>query len=96
MTRIFVHAWTAMFLAGLCFTPAHAEEAPAAGEALSLDDCRKVWNLAAGRSDLGREQAKGYVDDFSAVDSNGDGKISNSEFLAGCEKGLAHAFKRPE
>ena len=64
--------------------------------ALSVDDCRKIWNLAAVRSDLGRDQAQGYVDDFAAVDDNGDGKISNMEFLAGCEKGLAHPFKKPE
>lgn len=67
-----------------------------ADAALSVDDCRKIWNLAAGRSDLGRDQAKGYVDDFAAVDDNGDGKISNMEFLTGCEKGLAHPFKKPE
>lgn len=68
----------------------------AAGEALSLDDCRAIWNLAAGRSDLGRDQAKPYVPDFAAVDANGDGKITNAEFRAGCENGLVHKARRAD
>ena len=95
MTRKRLHTSAALILATLAFVPP-ALDGAAAGDAIGLDDCRKIWNLAAGRSDLGREQSKGYVDDFAAVDGNGDGKISNAEFLAGCEKGLVHPFKRPQ
>ena len=87
-------------LATCLFPVALGAEAPgtpldstAQGTALSLDDCRKIWNLAAGRSDLGPEGAKPYVDDFAAVDTNGDGKITNSEFRAGCENGLVRPFR---
>ncbi|HRN85622.1 MAG TPA: EF-hand domain-containing protein [Hyphomicrobium sp.] len=77
--------------------PAHAGEPGAtASEALSLDDCRAVWNLAAGRSDLGRDQATPYVPDFAAVDTNGDGKITNAEFRVGCEKGLVQKARRAD
>lgn len=68
----------------------------ASSGAISLDDCRAIWNLAAGRSDLGRDQAKPYVPDFAAVDTNGDGKITNAEFRAGCEKGLVHKARRAD
>ena len=68
----------------------------AAAGAISLDDCRAIWNLAAGRSDLGRDQAKPYVPDFAAVDVNGDGKITNAEFRAGCAKGLVHKARRAD
>ena len=73
-----------------------ADPGAAAGEALSLDECRAIWNLAAGRSDLGPDQATPYVPDFAAVDINGDGKITNAEFRAGCEKGLVHKARRAE
>ena len=76
--------------------PAASGSGDAASGALSLDDCRAIWNLAAGRSDLGRDQAKPYVPDFAAVDTNGDGKITNAEFRAGCEKGLVHKARRSD
>lgn len=68
--------------------------AVAAAEALSEDDCRAVWNTAAGRSDLSAQGAKPYIDDFASVDTNGDSKIDNAEFKAGCKAGLVHKFRR--
>lgn len=59
---------------------------------LSEDECRAVWNTAAGRSDLGPEGAKPYIDSFESVDTNRDKKISNAEFKAGCKAGLVHKF----
>lgn len=71
-----------------------ATEAP--GATLTEDECRAVWNTAAGRSDLAREGAKPYIDDFEAVDTNRDKKISNAEFKAGCAAGLVHKFRSLE
>lgn len=80
----------------LCFCAGAARaESPPPGSsaALSEDACRAVWNTAAGRSDLGRDGAKPYIDDFDAVDANRDQKISNAEFKAGCQAGLVHKFR---
>jgi hypothetical protein len=60
---------------------------------LTEDECRAIWNTAAGRSDLGPDGAKPYIDDFASVDGNHDQKISNAEFKAGCAAGLVHKFR---
>lgn len=63
---------------------------------LPEDECRAIWNTAAGRSDLSVDGAKPYIDDFAAVDTNRDNKISNAEFKAGCAAGLVHKFRKQE
>lgn len=87
-----------VLLAFACVTSpeaAHSEPAPA--PVLTEDDCRAIWNMGAGRSGFfGSDGAKPYVDNFSAVDSNHDNKISNAEFKAGCNAGLVHKFKPPD
>ncbi|WP_439541498.1 EF-hand domain-containing protein [Hyphomicrobium sp.] len=80
-------------IASLIAAAGIAWTAVAAAEALSEDDCRAVWNTAAGRSDLSAQGAKPYIDDFAKVDTNGDGKITNAEFKAGCKAGLVHKFR---
>lgn len=71
-----------------------AEPAPASSApALSEDECRAIWNTAAGRSDLGPDGAKPYIDSFESVDANRDKKISNAEFKAGCKAGFVHKFR---
>ena len=63
---------------------------------LSTAECEAIWNGARpGGSDVTPELAKPYVDDFKAVDTNGDGRISSGEFYAGCAKGLVHAASTP-
>lgn len=77
-----------------------AQQSPNAGAAappqssikLSAAECQGIWQKAdaAKAGSLTMAQAQPYVSDFKSVDSNGDGKLTSSEFLAGCEKGLAH------
>lgn len=67
---------------------------PAAQSTMSEDECRAIWNTAAGRSDLGPEGAKPYIDSFESVDLNSDLKITNAEFKAGCKAGHVHKFRR--
>ena len=63
---------------------------------LSKADCEAIWNGARpGSSDMTAEVAKPYVDDFKAVDTDGDNRISSGEFYAGCDKGLVHAASTP-
>jgi len=68
----------------------------APGPALNEDECRAIWNTAAGRADLSVDGAKPYIDSFVSVDTNSDRKISNGEFKAGCAAGLVHKFRRSE
>ena len=63
---------------------------------LSKADCEAIWNDAKPKgSDMTAEVAKPYVDDFKAVDTDGDNRISSGEFYAGCDKGLVHAASSP-
>lgn len=66
-----------------------------AGTPLTEDECRAIWNTAAGRSDLSADGAKPYIDSFESVDTNHDMKINNTEFKAGCKAGLVHKFAKP-
>ncbi|WP_072396578.1 hypothetical protein [Hyphomicrobium sp. CS1GBMeth3] len=85
-----------LYLVAALSLSAGAALAEAANPALSADDCRAIWNTAAGRSDLSADGAKPYIDDFEAVDTNRDKKISNAEFKAGCAAGLVHAFRKQQ
>lgn len=68
------------------------ESAAAANAKLSKAECSSLWGRAdsAGTGLLSSTQASSYVSDFSKVDANADGKLTSSEFLAGCKKGLIH------
>lgn len=59
---------------------------------MSKADCQAIWSKAdsAQNENLTSAQAAPYVTNFKAVDTNGDGKISSSEFMTGCQRGLAH------
>ncbi len=82
-------------LAALLVCAGHARAGEEAGTvALSEDECRAVWNTAAGRSDLSVDGAKPYIDSFESVDTDRDNKISNAEFKAGCAAGLVHKFRK--
>jgi hypothetical protein len=67
-----------------------ADDAKGPDPVLSEEECRALWNMAAGRSDLSRDQAAPYVASFEAVDANHDKKISNGEFKIACSKGFVH------
>jgi len=68
--------------------------APKAGATkMSQAECESLWNRAdsSKSGNLSQTQAQSFVTNFSSVDTNNDGKISQSEFQAGCEKGLVHS-----
>lgn len=83
-------------VAATAFAAVHASAGEPTGPALSEDECRAIWNTAAGRSDLGPDGAAPYIDSFVSVDANKDQKISNAEFKAGCKAGLVHKFRSKE
>jgi hypothetical protein len=60
---------------------------------MSQAECAALWNrIDSGKAgNVTENQVKAYVANFSALDTNGDKKISQSEFQAGCDKGLVHS-----
>jgi len=60
---------------------------------MSEVECTSLWNrLDASKSgSLAEAQVKPHISDFKAVDTNNDGKLSQAEFKAGCDKGLVRS-----
>jgi hypothetical protein len=65
---------------------------PSKSMKMSKADCQSIWSKAdsAQNDSLTSAQAAPFVTNFKAIDSNGDGKLSSSEFMSGCQRGLAH------
>jgi len=56
---------------------------------MSPSDCIASWKkMDTGGTGLSQAQTLGTVSDFTSADTNGDGKLSQSEFNEACEKGL--------
>ena len=73
---------------------AQTNTAPKNGAAkMSQADCTAAWTkLDASKSgSVSQSQAQGTVTDFKAADTNNDGKLSQAEFQAACDKGLVTA-----
>jgi hypothetical protein len=60
---------------------------------MSQADCTAAWTkLDASKSgSVSQSQAQGVVTDFTAADTNKDGKLTQTEFMAACDKGLVTA-----
>jgi hypothetical protein len=74
--------------------PALAQTTPGSGAAkMSQADCTAAWNKLdpAKAGSVTQSQATGTVTDFKAADANNDGKLSQAEFTAACNKGLVTA-----
>ena len=70
-------------------------KSPSSTDAMKMSqaECAALWNRVDSNKagNLSESQAKAYVTDFKALDTNGDKKLSESEFQAGCDKGLVHS-----
>ena len=71
--------------------------APKSATKMSKAECTAAWTkLDASKSgSVSQSQAQGVVTDFKAADTNNDGKLSQTEFLAACDKGLVIASAVP-
>jgi hypothetical protein len=82
----------ALLMAGSAF--AQTATAPkSATTKMSQSDCMATWNRldTAKSGSISQAQAQGFVTDFKAADTNNDGKLSQGEFMAACDKGLVTA-----
>jgi len=56
---------------------------------MSQSDCTAAWKkMDTGGTGISQAHAQGMISDFKAADTNGDGKLPQSEFNQACEKGL--------
>ena len=65
-----------------------------AANKVSQAKCQSIWNRldSAKSGSVTEAQAKSAVSDFKAVDTNKDGKLSQAEFKAGCDKGQVQSM----
>jgi hypothetical protein len=63
--------------------------AAAAAQTTTPGDCMELWNQAdaSATGALTQQQAEPYVTDFTSVDTDKDGKITDAEFMKGCSAG---------
>jgi Spy/CpxP family protein refolding chaperone len=73
---------------------AQTSTTPKAGATkMSQAECTTAWNKVdtAKSGSITQSQAQGVVKDFKAADTNNDGKLNQTEFMAACDKGLVTA-----
>jgi len=73
---------------------AQTSTAPKSGTTkMSQAECTAAWNKldTAKSGSVSQSQTQGVVKDFKAADTNNDGKLSQAEFMAACDKGLVTA-----
>jgi|SRR5581483_3282701 len=67
---------------------------PKSGAAkMSRAECTAAWTKldASKTGSVSQSQAQGVVTEFKAADANNDGKLTQAEFMAACDKGLVTA-----
>jgi hypothetical protein len=81
-----------LFMGGAAFAQTTPAPKSAAPMKMTQAQCSAIWNKldAAKSGNVSEAQAKPYVASFSAVDTNHDGKLSQTEFQSGCDKGQVH------
>jgi len=86
--KMTVVSTVALLTAGFAFSGV----ALAAQDSLDPSKCDAAWSMASpnGKT-LSQGQAEDYVINFTMVDSDQDGQISQDEFNKACGKGLVKA-----
>ena len=65
------------------------------GKVLDKDQCQQTWNDAGPDGEtLSEAKAAPYILNFKRVDTSNDRKISQEEWMAGCNKGWVSADAR--
>ena len=66
---------------------------PTGATKMSQADCTSEWSRldTSNAGSISQAQAQGVIADFSSVDTDKDGKISRTEFMSACDKGLVRS-----
>lgn len=99
MTKMFTTTASAILLALAASSSAFAQgttgqqSGTSGAMKMTQTECESLWNRAdsAKSGSLSQAQAQTYVTNFSGVDTNSDGNLSRTEFMAGCDKGLVQS-----
>jgi hypothetical protein len=60
---------------------------------MSQSDCTSEWSKldTSNTGSVGQPQAQSLIADFSSADTDKDGKLSRTEFMSACDKGLVRS-----
>lgn len=77
-------------IGGLATAQTTPKANPGAAAKMTSAECQSLWGTldSSKAGNVTEAQAKPYVTSFQAVDTNGDGKLTQAEFEAGCSSGL--------
>jgi hypothetical protein len=67
--------------------------APKGATKMTGADCTAAWTKldASKAGSVSQSQVQGIVTDFKAADADNDGKLTQTEFMSACDKGLVTA-----
>ena len=75
--------------AGGAYAQSTTSPGTSSGTQVSHAECSSNWtSLSGGSGDLSQSQAQGAISKFSDADTNSDGKLSQTEFMSACQRGL--------
>jgi hypothetical protein len=72
---------------------AQTSTSPGGATKMSQADCTSEWSRldASNTGSVGQPQAQNMISDFSSADTDKDGKLSRTEFMSACDKGLVRS-----
>jgi hypothetical protein len=95
MNKLITSAAAAALLGFTSVAMAQTTPSPSTPGAMKMSqaECQAAWNKldSAKSGNVAQAQAQSHVTDFKAVDTNADGKLSQTEFQSGCDKGMVRS-----
>lgn len=72
---------------------AQTSTSPAGATKMSQADCTSEWSKldTSNTGSIGQPQVQSSISDFSSADTDKDGKLSRTEFMSACDKGLVRS-----
>jgi len=72
---------------------AQTSTTPGGATKMSRADCTSEWSRldASKAGSVAQSQSQNMISDFSSADTDKDGKLSQTEFMSACDKGLVRS-----